>query len=85
MPHHNRRASDYLQAALSLGLQVRRCEESRLPEPYVDPEFRPTVDEMLPAGPPNIWWLHHWCPLATNAALRDTPVGIIWHFQLDHR
>jgi SAM-dependent methyltransferase len=85
MPHHNRRASDYLQAALPLGLQVRRCEEPRLPEPYVDPEFRPTVDEMLPAGPPNIWWLHHWCPLATNAALRDTPVGIIWHFQLDHR
>ena len=83
LPHSDRRASDYLTAALPLGLQVRRCVEPRLPEPYVDPDLHPSIDEMLPAGPPNIWWLHHWFPEATNAAFKDTPVGIIWHFQLE--
>jgi ubiquinone/menaquinone biosynthesis C-methylase UbiE len=82
LPHHNRRASDYLKAALPLGLQVRRCEEPRVPQPYVDPDFHPSIETMLPQGPPNIWWLHHWFPDATNAAFRDTPVGIVWHFQL---
>jgi ubiquinone/menaquinone biosynthesis C-methylase UbiE len=82
LPHHNRRASDYLKAALPLGLQVRRCEEPRVPEPYVDPDFHPSIETMLPEGPPNIWWLHHWFPDATNAAFRDTPGGIVWHFHL---
>jgi SAM-dependent methyltransferase len=82
LPHHDRRASDYLKVALPLGLQVRRCEEPRRPEPYVDPDFHPSIEAMLPEGPPNIWWLHHWFPDATNAAFRDTPVGIVWHFQL---
>jgi SAM-dependent methyltransferase len=82
LPHHNRRASEYLKAALPLGFEVRRCEEPRLPVPYVDPNYRPSAQEMLPPGPPDIWWLHHWFPAATNAAFHDTPVGIIWHFQL---
>lgn len=82
LPHRNRRASEYLQAALGLNLQVLRCEEPRLPEPFVDPGFHPSTEQMLPPGPPNIWWLHHWFPAATNAAFRDTPVGIIWHFEL---
>jgi len=82
LPHHNRRASDYLAAALPLGFQVRRCEEPRLPEPFVDPNDRPSAEEMLPPGPPDIWRLHHWFPSATNAAFHDTPVGIVWHFQL---
>ena len=60
-----------------------RFGEPRLPEPYVDPDLHPSIDEMLPAGPPNIWWLHHWFPEATNAAFKDIPVGIIWHFQLE--
>jgi SAM-dependent methyltransferase len=82
LPHHNRRASEYLKAALPLGFEVRRCEELRVPEPYVDPGYHPSIQEMLPPGPPNIWWLHHWVPAATNAAFRDTPFGIVWHFQL---
>lgn len=27
-------------------------------------------------------WLHRWCPDATNAAYRELPIAIIWHFQL---
>lgn len=82
LPHVNRKPGDYLRAALPLGLQVRRCEEPRLPEPYVDPDYHPPIEDMLPDGPPNIWWLHHWFPAATNAALRDEPVALILHFQL---
>ena len=36
MPVYARLASDYLAAALPLGLQVRRCEEPRRPSPLVD-------------------------------------------------
>jgi hypothetical protein len=61
LPHH-RRDGDYLKAALPLGLEVRRCEEPRRPEPYVDPDFHPSIETMLPDGPPNLWWLHHWVP-----------------------
>jgi SAM-dependent methyltransferase len=82
LPHHNRRASEYLNAALALGLEVRRCEEPRLASPYVDPDYRPSAAEMLPPGSPNIWWLHHWFPEATNAAMKGAPAGIVWHFQL---
>jgi hypothetical protein len=28
-----------------------------------------------------MWSLHSWCPAATNAAYRDNPAAIIWHFQ----
>jgi hypothetical protein len=80
LPHWNRLTSDYLAAALTLGLQVRRCEEPRRPYPLIDPEAPPDI---LPAGgPPDIWSLHSWCPAATNAAYRDNPAAIIWHFQL---
>jgi SAM-dependent methyltransferase len=85
LPHRNRRASDYLSVAVPLGLQVRRCEEPRLPQSYVDPDLHPSIDQMLPDGPPNIWMLHHWFPQATNAALQDIPVGIVWHFHLEDR
>jgi hypothetical protein len=37
----------------------------------------------VPAGePPDIWELHSWRPAATNAAYRDNPAAIVWHFQL---
>jgi ubiquinone/menaquinone biosynthesis C-methylase UbiE len=81
LPHRNRLTSDYLAAALPLGLQVRRCAEPRRPYPLIDPEKPLTGD--VPAGePPDIWSLHSWCPAATNAAYRDNPAAIIWHFQL---
>jgi ubiquinone/menaquinone biosynthesis C-methylase UbiE len=38
LPHRNRLTSDYLAAALPLGLQVRRCEEPRRPYPLIDPD-----------------------------------------------
>jgi ubiquinone/menaquinone biosynthesis C-methylase UbiE len=79
LPHHNRRASEYLEAALPLGLEVRRCEEPRLPEPYADPGDRPSAEEMLVPGPPNIWSLHHWFPEATNAAMQGA--ALVWCFQ----
>ncbi len=82
-----RLTSDYLSAALPLGLQVRRCDEPCRPFPLVDPHGTPPGDaDPVPphvAGdPPDIWSLHPWCPEATNAAYRDTPAAIIWHFQL---
>jgi SAM-dependent methyltransferase len=80
LPHRNRLTSDYLAAALPLGLQVRRCEEPRRPCPLIDPDALP---DAVPADePPDIWSLHSWCAAATNAAYRDNPAAIIWHFQL---
>jgi ubiquinone/menaquinone biosynthesis C-methylase UbiE len=81
MPIRSRLTSDYLAAALPLGLQVRRCEEPRRPFPLVD-DGDEGFPEHIPGAPPNIWALHRWCTAATNAAYRDTPAAIIWHFQL---
>jgi hypothetical protein len=58
-------ASDYLSAALPLGLQVRRCQEPRWP----------ASDH---AGGP---MARQWCPDAANAAYTATPAAIIWDFQ----
>jgi len=95
LPHRSHLTSDYLVAALPLGLQVRRCEEPRRPYPLVGPEGGPTAypdepahggpdpEDSAPAGaPPDIWSLHRWCTDAVNAAYRDVPAAIIWHFQL---
>ena len=82
LPHWNRLTSDYLVAALPLGLQVRRCAEPRRPYPLIDPNVRPPADSVAANQPPDIWSLHSWCPAATNAAYRDNPAAIIWHFQL---
>jgi len=86
MPIRSRLTSDYLAAALPLGLQVRRCEEPLRPFPLVDgngsSDGAPVPDH-VPGAPPNIWALHRWCPDATNAAYRGLPAAIIWHFQLD--
>ena len=86
MPIWSRLTSDYLAAALPLGLQVRRCEEPRRPHPLVDERGVDThsgrAQEHVPGAPPNIWALHRWCPAAANAAYRGNPLAIIWHFQL---
>jgi SAM-dependent methyltransferase len=85
MPTRSRRTSDYLAAALRLGLQVRRCEEPLRPYPLVDASGSSDggqVPDHVPGAPPNIWALHRWCPAATNAAYRGLPIAIIWHFQL---
>ena len=85
MPTWNRRTSEYLAAALPLGLHVRRCEEPLRPYPLVDQQGTSAgaaVPDHLPGAPPNIWALHRWCPDATNAAYRGQPIAIIWHFQL---
>jgi ubiquinone/menaquinone biosynthesis C-methylase UbiE len=87
MPTWSRLASDYLAAALPLGLQVRRCEEPRRPSPLVNDDGTHLYDgapppEHVAGKPPNIWALHRFCTAATNAAYRGNPAAIIWHFQL---
>jgi ubiquinone/menaquinone biosynthesis C-methylase UbiE len=85
MPIRARLTSEYLAAALPLGLQVRRCEEPRRPSPLVDErgesEGAP-VPPHVPGEPPSIWALHRWAPAATNAAYRGAPIVIVWHFRL---
>jgi ubiquinone/menaquinone biosynthesis C-methylase UbiE len=87
IPVYARLASDYLAAALPLGLQVRRCEEPRRPSPIVladgtDPHEGEAPPPHVPGEPPYIWSLHPWATDAANAAYRGTPIAIIWHFQL---
>lgn len=71
-------AGDYLRAALPLGLQVRRCEEPRLPA------SPPRSTASVEVGP---WELWPWCladlvPEAARAVNAGRPATIIWHFQL---
>lgn len=40
-----------------------------------------TPPEAPVSHPSDIWSLQRWCPAATNASYRNTPVAIIWHFQ----
>jgi ubiquinone/menaquinone biosynthesis C-methylase UbiE len=79
LPHRNHRTSDYLAAALPLGLQVRRCEEPPLPDQMVDPAATPP-DEV--EHPSDIWSLQRWCPDAANVVSKGKPGAIIWDFQL---
>jgi ubiquinone/menaquinone biosynthesis C-methylase UbiE len=83
----HRLTSDYLEAALPLGLQVRRCVEPRRPTPLLADDGTYLYDgepppEHIPGKPPDIWALHGFAVAAANAAFRGNPVGIIWHFQL---
>jgi SAM-dependent methyltransferase len=65
LPTSRHLASDYLSAALALGLQPQRCAEPRWP------------DSDLAGGP----LARQWCPAAADAADAATPAAIIWHFQ----
>jgi ubiquinone/menaquinone biosynthesis C-methylase UbiE len=85
-------AGDFLRAALPAGFQVRRCEEPRAPERGPDHEDRsrfrgdpppPRSPDVLEVGAWDEWpWsLMDLVPEAT-AAVADSPVMIVWHFQL---
>jgi ubiquinone/menaquinone biosynthesis C-methylase UbiE len=87
IPAYGHRTSDYLAAALPLGFQLIKCEETRVPSPLLDDEGR-TIhdDERLPQQdpnqPPNVWALHAEAIDATNAAWRAKPSSIIFDFRL---
>jgi SAM-dependent methyltransferase len=80
LPAHRHRASDYLNAALPLGLQVRRCAEPRLP----GRDTSASTSERLDTGPWDGWpWsLLDLVPAAASAAWQGTPAVVVWHFQL---
>jgi SAM-dependent methyltransferase len=76
---------DYLRPALSLGLQVRRCEEpvwprpeAPLPEPAPGPEHGPAAGIGDWGDWP--WSLLDYLPAAARAA-GGRPSLVIWHFQ----
>jgi SAM-dependent methyltransferase len=75
---YRHKLGDYLRAALSLGLQVRRCEE-----PTATGTGRPLP---VPATEIGDWWYWPWSlmnylPSAARAA-DGRPSLVIWHFQL---
>jgi hypothetical protein len=69
---------DYLRAALSLGLQVRRCEEPRaVPSVSRPPEPATEIGDWQDWP----WSLMDYLPSAARAA-GCCPSLVIWHFQL---
>ena len=69
---------DYLRPALSLGLQVRRCEEPRaVPSASRPPEPAADIGDWQDWP----WSLMDYLPSAARAA-GGRPSLIIWHFQL---
>ncbi len=87
MPIYSHRTSDYLRAALPLGLHVRRCEEPTAPSPLLSEDGTTIHDgvrlpDYVQGEPFSVWELHARAIEATNAAWRDKPSVIIWHFQL---
>jgi SAM-dependent methyltransferase len=88
IPVYPRLASDYLAAALPLGLDVRHCEQPRVPSPLLDEQGRTVHDGKRlplqdPDQPPSTWSLHAEAIEATNAAWRGKPSSLIWLFQLE--
>ncbi|WP_327657410.1 class I SAM-dependent methyltransferase [Streptomyces sp. NBC_00483] len=79
LTEYHRPLSTYLAAALPLGFQVRHCEEPRRPRHSLDSD---TAPDPLPTY--MSWDLLHWCSDASAAALDDSPIVVIWHFQLDN-
>ncbi|HCT77550.1 MAG TPA: SAM-dependent methyltransferase [Micromonosporaceae bacterium] len=81
LPAYRHRASDYLNAALPLGLQARRCDEPRM---RIDDNNAGMADDIA-VGPWDGWpWsLHGLVPAAHRAAYNGTPATIIWHFQIN--
>ena len=78
LTEYHRPLSAYLTAALPLGFRVRQCEEPRRPRRSLDPGAAP---DPLPTW--MSWDLLHWDPEASAAALDESPVTVVWHFQLD--
>jgi SAM-dependent methyltransferase len=80
---HRHLVGDYLRAALPVGLQLRGCEEPRVPAAEPTPSGAARPAPRAP-GPWELWpWsLHDLVPEATRGAYADMPVLIVWHFQL---
>lgn len=95
VPTYRHTTGDVLRAALSAGLQVRRCEEPRSPvrAPRTDGDDdrfrggeRPSrssigIEAELGSWGEWPWSLMELLPEATAAAI-DAPIVVIWHFQL---
>ena len=81
--------SAYLEAALPLGLQVRGCVEYAGHQDMVDESGTELIDDdaverwTAREEPVDIYLLHPWAPVATNASFMDKPTCIVWHFQLE--
>jgi SAM-dependent methyltransferase len=77
-PTYRHQLGDYLRAALSLGLQVRRCEEPRaVPLASRPPEPATEIGDWQDWP----WTLIDYLPSAAQAA-GGRPSLVIWHFQL---
>ena len=75
LTEYHRPLSAYLNAALPLGFQVRRCEEPTRP-PLCFGFAPPTLPTHMS------WDLVYWCQEAAAAVHNDSPVLVIWDFQL---
>jgi SAM-dependent methyltransferase len=77
---YRHQASDYLKPALAAGLQLRGCEEPRIPS---DGVIGPAMPETIDVGPWDIWpWsLLDIVPAAGKAVGDGSPATVIWHFQ----
>ena len=82
LPAHRHLLGDYLAAALPLGLRPLRCAEP-LGTAREGPPVPPA--EQITPGPWDDWpWsLLEIVPAAAQAAWHQTPLLIIWHFQLE--
>jgi ubiquinone/menaquinone biosynthesis C-methylase UbiE len=80
LPSYERFTSEYLTAAIPLGLEVRRCEEMRAD--WRDPVQAPAPDHVLPDYPSEVWTLNEWVPAADYSAHSGNPILIFWDFQL---
>jgi SAM-dependent methyltransferase len=80
LAEYHRPLSSYLAAALPLGFRVLRCEE-----PAGAPRLSGALDapssEPLPTHVS--WELMRWCPQAAAAAHDNSPLLVVWHFQLE--
>jgi len=65
MPAKRWLASDYLAAALPLGLRVRAC---------VEPRWSGGPNSGGPLA-------EQWCPEAASASYTGLPAAVVWHFQ----
>ncbi|MEL7975584.1 class I SAM-dependent methyltransferase [Isoptericola sp. F-RaC21] len=96
IPNWRHETSEYLQAALPVGLVPRFCREyaggaaddAAAPEFTAAPHpgtggFDPAADLDFedPTRPPNIWEMMPWVEAATHAAYAGAPVLIVWDFE----